>query len=381
MPRIDALLDCLGGAVFMTKLDMTKAYFQVPVAPEHVHLTGFVTSRGHWQWRYMAFGLRNAPATFSRLVSKIFKGLEDYCEAYLDDVMVFSRSWDDHLNHLHNVLVRVQLANLTLNIRKCEFVNATLDLLGHTLSLNTVRPRQQKVDALLNFPTPTNRKQVQSLLGLAGYYGKFLPHYADITLPLTKLLKKNTQFKWSDAADAAFLDLKSRLASRLILKPPNYDIPFCLAFDASDNCLGAVLFQVIDGLEHSICYLSRKLRSSELNYATMEKEALALVTAVRAFSIYFGASMVTIFTDHCPLKYIQTMQNKNKNSAVGQLNCNSSRSMFSIAPGKITFSRISSVGLPQPYPHSMVVRRILQSYLHTNTNWTMLSNTTQCFIT
>src|SRR6218665_2930273 len=107
----------------------------------------------------MAFGLRNAPATFSSLVDKIFKGLEDYCEAYLDDVKVFSRSWDDHLNHLHNVFARVQLANLTLNIRKCEFANATLDFLGHTLSLNTVRPRQQKVDALLNFPTPTNRNR------------------------------------------------------------------------------------------------------------------------------------------------------------------------------------------------------------------------------
>src|SRR6218665_3550076 len=115
---------------------------------------------------------------------------------------------------MHNVFARVQLANLTLNIRKCEFANATLDFLGHTLSLNTVRPRKQRVDALLNFPTPTNWKQVQSLLGLAGYYGKFLPHCADITLPLTKLLKKNTQFKWSDAADATCLNLKSRHASR-----------------------------------------------------------------------------------------------------------------------------------------------------------------------
>src|SRR6218665_3986054 len=131
MSRIDVLLDRLGGAVFMTKLDMTKAYFQVPIASEHVHLTGFVTSQGHWQWLYMAFGLRNAPATFSRLVDKIFKGHEDYCEAYLDNVMVFRRSLEDHLNYLHNVFVRVQLANLTLNIRKCEFANATLDFLGH----------------------------------------------------------------------------------------------------------------------------------------------------------------------------------------------------------------------------------------------------------
>lgn len=121
----------------------------------------------------MAFGLRNAQATFSRLVDKIFSCLEEYCEAYLDDVMVFCRSWEAHLYGLHNVFELVQLANLILNIRKCELANAKLDFLGHTLSLNTVQPRQQKVDALLNLPSLTNRKQVQSLLCLAGYYGKF----------------------------------------------------------------------------------------------------------------------------------------------------------------------------------------------------------------
>src|SRR6218665_255617 len=118
------------------------------------------------------------------------------------------------------------------NIRKCEFANAKLDFLGHTLSLNIVQPRQRKVEALLKFPAPNNKKQVQSLLGLAGYYRKFLPHFADLTLPLTALLKKNVPFKWSEAANAAFVDLKSRLASRPILRPPNYDLPFSVAVDA-----------------------------------------------------------------------------------------------------------------------------------------------------
>jgi transposase InsO family protein len=311
MPRIDALLDRLGGVTFMTKLDMTKAYFQVPIDPAHVPLTGFVTPHGHYQWRYMAFGLRNAPATFSRLVTKVFKGLENFCEAYLDDVMVFSKSWLNHVEHLGQVFERVREANLTLNLRKCEFANAKLDFLGHSLSLNTVQPRQQKVNALLSFPPPRNKKQVQSLLGLAGYYRKFLPHYADLTLPLTKLLKNNVPFKWSAEANNAFLDLKSRLATRPILRPPDYDLPFSVAVDASDTCVGAVLFQVVDGTEHPICFLSRKLRSSELNYATVEKEALALITAVRAFSVYFGAQMVTVYTDHSPLQYLQTMRNHN----------------------------------------------------------------------
>src|SRR6218665_2012068 len=116
----------------------------------------------------MPFGRRNANATFCRLVTKVIKGLEDFCEAYLDDIMVFSRSWEAHMSHLHKVFDRVRLANLKLNIRKCEFVNAKLDFLGHTLSLNMVQPRQQKVEALLKFPAPNNKKQVQSLLLLAG---------------------------------------------------------------------------------------------------------------------------------------------------------------------------------------------------------------------
>lgn len=215
------------------------------------------------------------------------------------------------MSHLTKVFDRVRLANLKLNIRKCEFANAKLDFLGHTLSLNMVQPRQQKVEALLKFPAPNNKKQVQSLLGLAGYYRKFLPHFADLTLPLTALLKKNVPFKWSEAANAAFVDLKSRLASRPILRPPNYDLPFSVAVDASETCLGAVLLQVVDGVEHPICYLSRKLRAAERNYSTIEKEALALVVAVKAFSPYFGAAPVTVWTDHSPLRYIETMSNQN----------------------------------------------------------------------
>src|SRR6218665_1733802 len=132
-----------------------------------------------------------------------------------------------------------------------------------------VHPRQQEVEALLKFPAPNNKKQVQSMLGLVGYYGKFMPHFADLTLPLTALLKKNVPFRRSEADNAAFVDLKSRLVSRPILRPPNYDLPFSVAVDASETCLGAVLLQVVDGVEHSICYLSRKLRAAERNYSTI----------------------------------------------------------------------------------------------------------------
>lgn len=175
----------------------------------------------------MAFGLRNAPATFSRFVTKVFKGLEDLCEPYLDDVMVLSQSWQDHITHLEQVFERIILANLTPNLKKSELANAKFDSLGHIPSLNPIQPRQQQVEALFKFPAPKSRKQVKSLLGLASYYRKFLSHFA-----LTKLRKRSVLFELSTEARNTFVDLKSRLASRPILRPPNYDVPFLMAVDA-----------------------------------------------------------------------------------------------------------------------------------------------------
>ena len=217
MPRMESLLDKLGGARYLTKLDMTKGYYNIPIVAEHVPFTGFVTPHGHYQWKYMAFGLRGAPSTFSKLMRKLFMGMEDFCDAYLDDVIIFSRTWDNHLNDLSQVLRKIEVAALRLNVTKCVFANAKVDFLGHHVGLNELQPRIQKVEALLNFPTPKNKKQVQSLLGLASYYRKFLPHFADITIPLNNLIRKNKLFVWTEEAERAFVELKSRMASRPIL--------------------------------------------------------------------------------------------------------------------------------------------------------------------
>jgi len=220
-------------------------------------------------------------------------------------------SWSYHLHHLKRVLTRIADAQLTLNLKKCAFANAELDFLGHHIGLNSVQPRMQKVEALLRFPQPVNKKHVRSFLGLAGYYRKFLSHYSQVTLPLTELLTAGRRFTWSPEAENAFIDLKSRMASRPILKPPDYDKPFYLAVDASYFCLGACLFQITDEVEHPVCYMSRKLKAAEVRYSTIEKEALALVIAVRAFSVYFGSAPVVVYTDHSPLQFIYRMPNSN----------------------------------------------------------------------
>ena len=279
---------------------------------EATKISAFVTPHGQFQWKYMPFGLRNAPGTFQRLVRRVLHGLEDFTGAYLDDIIIFSNSWRAHLRHVRQVLDRIHSANLTLKKAKCVFATAEVEYLGHTVGLGKVAPRLAKVEAILQFPRPADRKQLRSFLGIAGYYRKFLPHYAHIAACLTNMLRKGTKFIWSEDAEKAFVDIKSRLASRPILRPPDFTQPFAIAVDASAVAIGANLLQVVDGIEHPICYFSKRLNKHQQNYATIEKEAFALILAVRTFSVYFGSHPVTVYTDHSPLQFLKSMANYNQ---------------------------------------------------------------------
>ena len=195
---------------------------------------------------------------------------------------------------------------------KCVFASAEVEYLGHVVGLGKVAPRSAKVDAILKYNRPTDKKQLRSFLGIAGYYRKFIPHFAQIAACLTNLLRQNKKFVWTDTEEVAFLDLKSRLASRPILKPPDFSLPFALAVDASDVAIGANLFQIVDGVEHPICYYSKRLNVHQQRYSTIEKEALALLLATRNFSVYFGTQPVTVYTDHSPLQFLKNMSNYNQ---------------------------------------------------------------------
>jgi len=312
MPRIDDLIDKVGRAKYLTKIDLSRGYWQVPMDDSSVPISAFVTPHGQFQWRFMPFGLRNAPATFQRLVQQVLLGMERFTGAYLDDIIIFSTTWEEHLQHINRVLSAIRSAGLILKRSKCVFATAGLEFLGHKVGLGKVEPRRQTVQALLDFPRPNNPKQLRSYLGLAGYYRKFIPHFADISACLTNLLRKGVRCTWSAQPEAAFLDLKSRLASRPILRPPDFNKPFSLAVDASNVAIGANLFQVIDNIEHPVCYYSKRLDVHQQRYSTVEKEALALVLAVRVFSPYFGAQPVTVYTDHSPLQFVQRMSNFNQ---------------------------------------------------------------------
>ena len=312
LPRVDDLIDKIGSAKYITKIDLSKGYWQVPMSKESIPVSAFVTPFGLFQWKYMSFGLRNAPATFSKLVEKVLRGLESFTGAYLDDIIIFSDSWEEHMKHIELVFQRIKDAGLTLKRSKCAFASAVVDYLGHTIGLNSVQPRKAKVDAILSFPRPQDRKQLRQFLGIANYYRRYIPHMAQLSAVLTDLLKKGSVFIWNEATDKAFVDIKSLLASQPILRPPNFNLPFCVAVDASDRSIGAVLLQEIDGLEHPVCYYSKRLNVHQQRYSTVEKECLALVSAVRTFSVYFGTQPTTVYTDHSPIQFLQKMANYNQ---------------------------------------------------------------------
>ena len=311
MPRIDDLVDKIGASRFKTKIDLSRGYWQVPLDDDSVPISAFVTPHGQFQWRFMPFGLRNAPATFQRLVWKVLAGLEGFTCAYLDDVVIFSNSWSEHMNHLRIVFSRLQNAGLTLKKAKCVFATAVIDYLGHTISIDSIQPREAKVAALIQSPQPSNRKQLKSFLGLVGYYRKFIPHFAAIVSVLTNMLRKGEKFTWSKEADAAFVEIKSLLASKPILRPPDFRYPFFIGVDASSVAIGAYLFQMYDGLEHPVCYYSKRLTPAQTRYSTIEREALALVIAVRVFRVYFGTEPITVYTDNSPLQFMSKMSHYN----------------------------------------------------------------------
>ena len=224
---------------------------------EAIPVSAFVTPFGHLQWKYMPFGLRNAPATFQRLVQKVPLGLDALTAAYLDDIIIFSNSWHEHLCHIREEKRESNMQASPSMLQSVLSPMQEVEYLGHTTGLGKVAPLNAKVLALQDFPRPTNKKQLQSFLGLAGYYRKFLPHFAHITACLTNLLKKRAKFVWDEDAETAFVELKSQLASHPILRPPDYSMPFCIAVDASDVAIGACLFQIVNGIEHPIAYYSK----------------------------------------------------------------------------------------------------------------------------
>ncbi|XP_073721213.1 uncharacterized protein [Misgurnus anguillicaudatus] len=313
LPRLDDCIDRVGSATFVTKLDLLKGYWQVPLSQRAREISAFVTPDHFCHYNVMAFGMRNAPATFQRLVNKVLEGVVG-CEAYLDDLVIFSSTWSQHLVQLEEVFKRLMAANLTLNLSKCEFGQATVTYLGKVVGHGHVSPIGAKVEAIVNFPVPSSRRELKRFLGMAGYYRAFCKNFATVAEPLTNLLSPKVSFTWTESCQVAFDNLKALLSNSPVLAAPDFNRPFKLATDASDVGVGAVLLQDdLEGIEHPVCYFSRKFDVHQKHYSTIEKEALALILSLNHFDVYVSSSVpLIVYTDHNPLVFLHNMRNTNQ---------------------------------------------------------------------
>lgn len=261
MPRVDELVERLGRAKYLSTLDLCKGYWQVPLKPACKELTAFRTPFGHFQFRVLPFGLHGAAATFQRMMDKILHGTEDYAAAYLDDIIIFSQSWEEHLEQLREVLNRIKAAGLTIRPDKCALSKPETQHLGFVLGHGVIRPQVGKVEAVKGAGRPVTKKQVRAFLGLVGWYRKFIPNFSARAITLTNLTKKSqpNNVVWTEDCEKAFKDLKDALCQEPVLQSPDFGKLFTVQTDASQHGIGAVLLQEEEGQLKPVVYISRKL--------------------------------------------------------------------------------------------------------------------------
>ena len=320
LPRIESILDSLGGAQIFTTLDLKAGYWQVEMAEECKAYTAFTCGPlGFYECDTMPFGATNAPATFQRLMHDCLGDLNmNWCIVYLDDIIVFSDTKEEHLKRLEAVFQKLMAAGLKLKPTKCFFFKDEIEYLGHVVSGKGISTNPKKIEAVTKWPTPKTVYDVRSFLGFVGYYRRFIKNFSKITKPIREVITglenqskraaKKTHIEWTDIADSAFETLKTMCVNTPILAYPDYQLPFTLHTDSSTDGLGAVLYQKQNGKQRVIAYASRSVSKAESNYPAHKLEFLALKWAVcEKFHEYlYGTKPFEVFTDNNPLTYVLT---------------------------------------------------------------------------
>ena len=303
----------VGSSHYITTLDLCKGYWQVPLSTESKECTAFRTPFGHFQFTVLPFGLNGAPATFQRLMDRVLVGTESFAASYIDDVAIYSRSWQEHLTHLQEVFRRLKGAGLTIRPDKCSFAKQETEYLGYVLGSGVIRPQVGKLEAVRLAERPTTKAQVKSFMGLIGWYGRFIPRLSTISAPLTDLTRKDlpNKVKWTESCEMAFNTLKDLLCKEPILKSPDFEQPFVVQTDASDVGIGAALLQGEAGNLLPVVYISRKLLKHERPYSVVEKECLAIKWALDSLKYYLLGREFVLETDHRALSWLQNMKDTN----------------------------------------------------------------------
>ena len=298
LPKIDDILRNLEGACYFTALDLMKGFHQIAMDVNSIPKTAFVTPLGQYEYLKLPFGLHSAPAAFQAAMNHILSGLEAIAMVYIDDVIIHSANFEQHLLDLQTVLDRLDCFHMKIKREKCDFFRTQLLYLGHVINSTGIHTDPAKVSAVKDMPEPTCILEVETFLGKAGYYQKFMNNYSEIARPLLRLKRKDAEFKFAEIERKCFLELKKALCEAPVLRHPNFDVPFSLSTDASGYGLGAVLSQTYEGKEHPVAYASRTLKEQELRYSATEREALGIWWAIDHFVDYLEGSHFLVFTDH-----------------------------------------------------------------------------------
>jgi len=309
LPRAPDLINHLTKCKFFTKLDAANGYWQIRIHPDDTKYTAVITHLGLFEHVRMPFGLSNAPATYQRLMDKILSfGLNKFCCVYLDDVLVYSETFEAHVNHVYRCITAMRDAGLLLKARKCSFFDHLVEYLGHVVGNGEMRMTMKKVRQILDFPIPNSVLSVQSFLGVTGYYRKFIRNFGPRVAPLHDLTKKGINFAWTSEHQRIFEEIQRDFNADVVLKLPDYSKRFLIDTDASDLGIGGVLSQLDEqGRERPVLFASRKLSPAELKWPIRDKEALAIIYALDCFRPYIWGSGIPFLvrTDHHSLEWMK----------------------------------------------------------------------------
>ena len=314
MPDRDTVIEKLHKSKYLTKLDLTKAYFQLPLDESSRKYTSFVTEFGQFEFCVVPFGIRFASGLCNRIMKEVLSSCTDYVTNFVDDIVIHSEDFESHVMHISNVLSELRKAGNTLNRKKCKFANSSVKFLGFVVGQGMVKPDYEKVKAIRNFPRPETKKQLRSFLGVLNFYNKFVPHLASNISMLTNLLSKFSpdRIMWNKNLNSCFEDARNLVSEDAVVYIPKPSEKFILQTDASLEGIAAILGQEIDGIFRPISFISRKLTKAERNYAVIELECLAIKWSIDYFYPYLYGQNFFIRTDHAPLTWLR--QTKHQNS-------------------------------------------------------------------
>lgn len=311
LPRIDDILDKLSNAQYFTTLDLASGFWHIPIHPSDIEKLAFTTDSGLFEWTVLPFGVKTGPSIFNRTIRRVLNKYKiDFARHYFDDIIIFSSTFEEHLQHLTQLFHLCEQENIKLKLSKCKFAQNRIKFLGYEIFEGTITPANANIETIKKLKPPTNVKELQRFLGSINVYHKFIHKYAEIRQPLNKLLKKNAYWEWDSNCQNSFQKLKDALISKPILRIYDPTLPLHMFVDASQSGVGAVLKQPDkDDFLHPIAYYSRALRSYEQNYFITELECLAIVDTLDKFYHYFHGTKFTIHTDHASLVWLKSIKN------------------------------------------------------------------------